>query len=48
MLYQKYEKHKGRFLELASLSVDESLRPVKLENDELLGYYGHFKTINVD
>ncbi|CAG9770319.1 unnamed protein product [Ceutorhynchus assimilis] len=48
MLHQQYELHKDRFLELEKLTVDESLRPAKLKNDEILGYYGNFRKINVD
>ncbi|CAG9770317.1 unnamed protein product [Ceutorhynchus assimilis] len=43
MLHQQYELHKDRFLELEKLTVDESLRPAKLQNDEILGYYGSFR-----
>ncbi|CAG9770318.1 unnamed protein product [Ceutorhynchus assimilis] len=48
MLHQQYELHKDRFLELEKLTVDESLRPAKLQNDEILGYYGNFRKIDVD
>ncbi|CAG9770316.1 unnamed protein product [Ceutorhynchus assimilis] len=48
MLHQQYELHKDRFLELEKLTVDESLRPTKLQNDEILGYYGSFRKLNVD
>ncbi|CAG9770315.1 unnamed protein product [Ceutorhynchus assimilis] len=48
MLDQQYELHKDRFLELEKLTVDESLRPDKLQNDEILGYYGNFRKVNFD
>lgn len=48
MLQQTYLDYKEKFLKLENLGVDESLRPAKLKNDELLGYYGNFKKINVD
>ncbi|CAG9770320.1 unnamed protein product [Ceutorhynchus assimilis] len=48
MLSKKYEEHKDMYLKLEKLSVDETLRPAKLRNDDILGYYGNFKKINVD
>ncbi|CAG9770311.1 unnamed protein product [Ceutorhynchus assimilis] len=47
-LLQGYEKNRDRYEKLVNLRVDESLRPTKLENDDVLGYYGNFKKINVD
>lgn len=34
--------------ELELLITDESKRPVPLVNDEVLGYYGNFKKLNLD
>lgn len=43
-----YEEKKDRFELLRTLRVDESLRPQPLINDDILGYYGNFRTISVD
>ncbi|XP_072395563.1 alpha-tocopherol transfer protein-like [Diabrotica undecimpunctata] len=45
---QKFEENKERFNTLDTLKVNESLRPEKLENSEILGYHGNFKKIEVD
>ncbi|CAG9770312.1 unnamed protein product [Ceutorhynchus assimilis] len=48
MLTQQYKNHEVRFSELQNLTVDESLRPAKLQNDDLLGYYGSFRKLDID
>ncbi|CAG9770314.1 unnamed protein product [Ceutorhynchus assimilis] len=48
MLTREYKKHEVRFFQLQNLTVNESLRPAKLQNDELLGYYGSFKKLDID
>uniref|UniRef100_A0A6P7GG22 Uncharacterized protein LOC114342038 isoform X2 n=1 Tax=Diabrotica virgifera virgifera TaxID=50390 RepID=A0A6P7GG22_DIAVI len=45
---QKIFEYKDRFELLETMKVDESLRPEKLKNDEILGYYGNFKKIDTD
>lgn len=45
---QKLLEHKDRFNSLVKLRTDESLRPGKAVNDELLGFYGNFKKLQVD
>uniref|UniRef100_A0A6P7FWP6 Uncharacterized protein LOC114335002 isoform X2 n=1 Tax=Diabrotica virgifera virgifera TaxID=50390 RepID=A0A6P7FWP6_DIAVI len=45
---KKMFEYKDRFDKLETLQVTEELRPEKLENDELLGYYGNFKKIDTD
>ncbi|CAH1108292.1 unnamed protein product [Psylliodes chrysocephalus] len=45
---KKFHQYKDRFNKLENMKVDESLRPEKLENDEILGYHGNFKNIRVD
>ncbi|XP_074030256.1 retinol-binding protein pinta [Leptinotarsa decemlineata] len=45
---RKFQDYKGRFDILEKLRVDESLRPTPLVNDDVLGYYGNFKKVNVD
>lgn len=43
-----FEANRDRFEVLQKLQVDETLRPEKLVNDEVLGYYGNFKKLSVD
>ncbi|XP_060533762.1 uncharacterized protein LOC132706435 [Cylas formicarius] len=43
--FSNYEKH---FEDVITLRTNESLRPAKLVNDEILGYYGNFKALDVD
>ncbi|XP_050501111.1 retinol-binding protein pinta-like [Diabrotica virgifera virgifera] len=45
---QKLQQYGDRFDKLELLKVNEKLRPTPLHNDEVLGYYGNFKTISVD
>lgn len=45
---QQFKQYKDRFDVLGTLRVDESLRPEKLVNDDILGYYGNFKHLNLD
>ncbi|CAH1163227.1 unnamed protein product [Phaedon cochleariae] len=45
---QKLEDYKERFDVLSKLRVDESKRPSPLINDEILGFYGNFKKLDVD
>ncbi|CAH1108293.1 unnamed protein product [Psylliodes chrysocephalus] len=45
---KKFQQYKDRFDKLENMKVDESLRPEKLENDEILGYHGNFKKISID
>ncbi|XP_063924738.1 retinaldehyde-binding protein 1-like [Zophobas morio] len=44
----EYEQHLSFFDYLEKFKVDENLRPAKLENDEMLGFYGNFKKLNID
>lgn len=48
MVRQKLAQYQDRFDQLDKLKVDENLRPEKLDNDELLGFHGNFKKLNVD
>ncbi|KAL1491401.1 hypothetical protein ABEB36_012002 [Hypothenemus hampei] len=48
MMMKKYESMKSRFDKFNSLKTIESKRPTKLENDDILGYYGSFKKIAID
>lgn len=42
------DNHQYRFDELEKLKIDESKRPAPLINDEVLGFHGNFKKLNVD
>ncbi|RZB39799.1 alpha-tocopherol transfer protein-like [Asbolus verrucosus] len=44
----KLDEYKERFDRLDRTRVDERLRPEKLKNDEILGFHGKFKKLNVD
>ncbi|RZC34023.1 CRAL TRIO domain containing protein [Asbolus verrucosus] len=44
----KLGEYKDRFNQLDKIRVDERLRAEKLENDEILGFHGNFKKLNVD
>ncbi|XP_063924916.1 uncharacterized protein LOC135138825 [Zophobas morio] len=48
IMVSEYEQHASFFEHLEKFKVDESRRPAKLENDEMLGFYGNFKKLNVD
>jgi hypothetical protein len=44
----KLTEYQERFDHLDTMRVDEGLRPEKLDNDEILGFYGNFKKLDVD
>ncbi|RZC33655.1 CRAL TRIO domain containing protein [Asbolus verrucosus] len=44
----KLHEYKDRFDQLDETKVNERLRPEKLKSDEILGFYGNFKKLNVD
>jgi hypothetical protein len=48
MAKEKLSEYQARFDELDGLRVEESLRPERLNNDEILGFYGNFKKLDVD
>jgi hypothetical protein len=48
MVRQKLAQYQDRFDQLDKLKVDENLRPEKLDNDQVLGFHGNFKKLNVD
>ncbi|CAG9759871.1 unnamed protein product [Ceutorhynchus assimilis] len=45
---QKLKENKDLFDQLGTMRVDESKRPTKLVNDDVLGFYGNFKKLDVD
>ncbi|KAG5883899.1 hypothetical protein JTB14_037183 [Gonioctena quinquepunctata] len=45
---KKFAEYEDRFNVLDTLRVDEKLRPTPLVNDEVLGFHGNFKKLNVD
>lgn len=45
---KKFMEYKEHFDELLEMKVDESLRPQKLINDEILGFHGNFKKLDLD
>nr|XP_970057.2 PREDICTED: uncharacterized protein LOC658588 [Tribolium castaneum] len=48
LLDLKLAQYQDRFDKLDQLHVDESQRPEKLKNDEILGFHGNFKKLSVD
>lgn len=47
-LQEKFSEYQNRFDLLDKLRVNENLRPEPLINDEMLGFHGNFKKLNVD
>ncbi|CAH1163223.1 unnamed protein product [Phaedon cochleariae] len=45
---KKFEEYANFFDQRQKLTVNENLRPAKNMNDEVLGYYGNFKKLDVD
>lgn len=45
---QKLREFQERFNKLDVLKPNEALRPEKLNNDDILGFHGCFKDLNVD
>ncbi|KAJ3644406.1 hypothetical protein Zmor_022140 [Zophobas morio] len=48
MMRHKFAEHQDRFDALDKLTVDESRRPKKLSNDDVLGFHGNFRKLDVD
>lgn len=44
----KLVEYYERFDALAKMEVNEELRPAPLENDDVLGFHGNFKKLDVD
>ena len=47
-MVSEHEQRLSFFDYLEKVKVDENRRPAKLENDEMLGFYGNFKKLNVN
>ncbi|KAJ3640660.1 hypothetical protein Zmor_027208 [Zophobas morio] len=47
-LENEFKEHQEFFDDLENFKVDEALRPEKLRNDELLGFYGNFRRLDID
>nr|CAH7724659.1 unnamed protein product [Callosobruchus chinensis] len=45
---KNFEKYADRFDKLDEMKIDETLRSTPLEDDELLGIYGHFRKLDID
>ncbi|XP_066254922.1 retinol-binding protein pinta-like [Euwallacea similis] len=45
---QEFQNNKALFDKLMTIRVDESKRPTKLTNDDILGFHGNFKKLDVD
>ncbi|CAH1163231.1 unnamed protein product [Phaedon cochleariae] len=45
---KKTAEHTNRFLALSKMKTDESLRPKPLVNDDVLGYHGNFRKLDMD
>ncbi|KAH0815866.1 hypothetical protein MTP99_017921 [Tenebrio molitor] len=48
LMQVKLKEFEDRFDQLDQMRVDESLRPEKLVNNDILGFYGNFKKLDVD
>ncbi|KAJ3624276.1 hypothetical protein MTP99_017914 [Tenebrio molitor] len=48
MTKRKVVQYQERFDRLDTLRVNENLRPEEFNNDEILGFYGNFKKLDVD
>jgi hypothetical protein len=48
MTKRKVVQYQERFDRLDTLRVNENLRPAEFNNDEILGFYGNFKKLDVD
>ncbi|KAG5894744.1 hypothetical protein JTB14_006163 [Gonioctena quinquepunctata] len=46
--FRKYEEYKDFFDQRENWRVNEDLRPSNYSNDDILGYYGNFKKLDVD
>ncbi|KAJ8933812.1 hypothetical protein NQ314_013784 [Rhamnusium bicolor] len=44
----KIAEYKERFDKLDKMKVNENLRPAPLKNDDILGYHGNFKSLDMD
>jgi hypothetical protein len=47
-MWLRISEYQNRFDLLDKLKVNEDLRPKQLKNDDMLGFYGSFRKLDID